>query len=63
MNERKGRQDGGETCDLYGLETVALRKRQEAELEVTEIKMLRSLSERQGCMAGVRVRVRVLEGF
>ena len=26
---------------LYGLETVALRKRQEAELEVAEIQMLR----------------------
>ncbi|KAF7653171.1 hypothetical protein LDENG_00086540, partial [Lucifuga dentata] len=26
---------------LYGLETVALRKRQEAELEVAETKMLR----------------------
>ena len=25
---------------LYGLETVALRKRQEAELEVAEVKML-----------------------
>ena len=26
---------------LYGLETVALSKRQEAELEVAEVKMLR----------------------
>ena len=26
---------------LYGLETVALKKRQEAELEVAELKMLR----------------------
>ena len=26
---------------MYGLETVALRKRQEAELEVPEMKMLR----------------------
>ena len=26
---------------LYGLETVALRKRQEAELEVPDVKMLR----------------------
>ena len=34
-NERKDVEDGGETCDV-GLETVALRKRQEA-----EVKMLR----------------------
>ena len=27
---------------LYGLETVALTKRQEAEMEVAELKMLRS---------------------
>ena len=40
MNERKGVQDGGETCNV-GLETVALKKRQEAELEVAEDKMLR----------------------
>ncbi|KAK3544511.1 hypothetical protein QTP86_013339 [Hemibagrus guttatus] len=30
---------------LYGLETVSLRKRQESELEVAELKMLRGLSE------------------
>ncbi|KAK3561343.1 hypothetical protein QTP86_030648 [Hemibagrus guttatus] len=31
---------------LYGLETVSLRKRQESELEVAELKMLRSSSHR-----------------
>ncbi|KAK3553618.1 hypothetical protein QTP70_006050 [Hemibagrus guttatus] len=29
---------------LYGLETVSLRKRQESELEVAELKMLRELA-------------------
>ena len=40
-NERKDIQEGGETCSVVGLETVALRKRQEAQLEVAEIEMLR----------------------
>ncbi|KAK3507722.1 hypothetical protein QTP70_034827, partial [Hemibagrus guttatus] len=32
---------------LYGLETVSLRKRQESELEVAELKMLRTRGDRQ----------------
>ena len=39
--ERKYVEDGGETCSVVGLETVVLRRRQEAELEVAEVKMLR----------------------
>ena len=36
-NKRTGVQDGGESCDVVWLETVALRKRKEAELEVAEV--------------------------
>lgn len=41
MAKRKGVQNCGETSDVDGLEMVPLRKRQEAELEVTDMKMLR----------------------
>ena len=43
-SEREGVQGGSETSNvvnLYGLETVALTKRQESEMEVAELKMLR----------------------
>lgn len=37
----KGVEDGGETKDPVGLKTETLRRKQEAELEVGEVKMLR----------------------
>ena len=40
QRESEGVQCGSETM-VYGLETVALTKRQEAEMEVAEVKMLR----------------------
>ncbi|KAK3563902.1 hypothetical protein QTP86_004850 [Hemibagrus guttatus] len=39
---------------LYGLETVSLRKRQESELEVAELKMLRALSHLEKAGSTVR---------
>ncbi|KAK3507758.1 hypothetical protein QTP70_035282 [Hemibagrus guttatus] len=40
-NGECGKENQGEAAMLYGLETVSLRKRQESELEVAELKMLR----------------------
>lgn len=40
-NGRKGRKDSGETREAVCVERVALSSRHEAELEVTEMKMLR----------------------
>ncbi|KAK3523750.1 hypothetical protein QTP70_009238 [Hemibagrus guttatus] len=49
---------------LYGLETVSLRKRQESELEVAELKMLRKISVRvKGKVYRTVVRAAMLYGL
>ena len=47
-NERKGVQDSGEVCNVdvvWFIEAVALRKRQEAEMEAAQMKLLRFFLE------------------